>query len=30
MCDITAEEFEALCGSKVQESDDDTDSEAEN
>ena len=29
MCDVTDEEFEALCGSKIQESDDDTDSESE-
>ena len=29
ICDVKAEEFEALCGSKIQESDDDTDSEWE-
>ena len=30
ICDVTAEEFEALCGSKIEESDDDdTDSEWE-
>ena len=29
ICDVTIEEFEALCGSKIQESDDDTDSEWE-
>jgi hypothetical protein len=29
ICDVTVEEFEALCGSKIQESDDDTDSEWE-
>ena len=28
-CDVTVEEFEALCGSKIQESDDNTDSEWE-
>ena len=27
VCDVTAEDFEALCGSKIQESDDDTNSE---
>ena len=27
--DVIVEEFEALCGSKIQESDDDTDSEWE-
>ena len=29
ICDFTVEEIEALCGSKIQESDDDTDSEWE-
>ena len=29
ICDVTAEEFEALCGSNIQESDDDTESECE-
>ena len=29
ICDVTVEEFEALCGSRIQESDDDTDSEWE-
>ena len=28
-CDVTAEEFEALCRSKIQESNDDTNSEWE-
>ena len=27
ICDVTAEEFEALFGSNIQESDDDTESE---
>ena len=34
VCDVSAEQFEALCGRKIQESDDDTDDsewkEAEN
>ena len=29
ICDVTAEKFEALCGSNIQESDDDTESECE-
>ena len=29
ICDVTAEEFEALCGNKIQENDDDTNSEWE-
>ena len=29
ICDVAAEEFEALCGSKIQESDNDIDSEWE-
>jgi hypothetical protein len=29
ICDITVEGFEALCGSKTRESEDDTDSEWE-
>ena len=27
ICDVIAEEFETLCGNKIQESDDDIDSE---
>ena len=29
ICDVTVDEFEALCGSKIQESDDNTDLEWE-
>ena len=29
ICSVTIEEFEALCGSKIQESDDETDSKWE-